>query len=97
MQCIKIRNVPAPDLTPEITAQIRLVLERFGVHTPDLDLTDTARVVRLLEACGADIYLRATIGSWKDTLTDEEVLQDLKDWLRTPARSSVFRTLLPPK
>lgn len=31
----------AADLTPEITAEIRRVLERFGVAQDELDLTDS--------------------------------------------------------
>lgn len=32
------------------------------------------------ERLGADRYLLAAIGSWGDTLADEEVLKDLRDW-----------------
>jgi hypothetical protein len=74
----------ANDLTPEITAEIRLVMERFGVQQKDLadyDLTDTSQVNRILESRGADIYLLCAIGSWKDTLSDEEVFRELRDWL----------------
>jgi len=38
-------------------------------------------VNRFLESRGADIYLLCAIGSWKDTISDEEVLRDLKEWL----------------
>jgi len=69
------------DLTPEILAELRRVLERFG-ESDGLDLTDTQALNRLLESRGADIYLLCTIGSWRDTMTDEEVLQDLRDWLQ---------------
>lgn len=69
------------DLTPQITAEIRRVLERFGIVS-DIDLTDTQAVNRVLESRGADIYLLCAIGSWKDTMTDRQVLQDLHDWLR---------------
>jgi hypothetical protein len=64
----------AKDLTAEITAEIRRVLERFGISiSANLDLTDPSDVNRLLEGRGADIYLLCTIGSWKDTMSDEEV------------------------
>jgi len=62
--------------TPEILAEIRRVLERFGVTEDGLDLTDTSQVNRLLESRGADIYLLCTIGSWKDTMSDQ--VHDLK-------------------
>lgn len=71
----------AKDLTAEITAEIRRVLERFGISiSANLDLTDPSDVNRLLEGRGADIYLLCTIGSWKDTMSDEEVLEDLRTW-----------------
>jgi hypothetical protein len=83
------------NLTPEILAEIRRVLERFGVQFigPEveppkgkkifnLDLTDTAQINQFLESRGADMYLLCTIGSWKDTISDQEVLRDLREWLR---------------
>jgi len=69
------------DLTSEILAELRRVIERYGIESDGLDLTDTQALNRLLESHGADIYLLCTIGSWHDTMTDEEVLQDLRDWL----------------
>jgi hypothetical protein len=58
------------NLTPEILAEIRRVLERFGVQFigPEveppkgkkifnLDLTDTAQINQFLESRGADMYL----------------------------------------
>ena len=36
------------------------------------------------EALGADRYLLAAIGSWDDTLADEEVLRELRDWNAAP-------------
>ena len=83
------------DLTPQILTKIRRVLERFGVHflshedqdpigkeVVRIDLKNTQAVNRILESRGADIYLLCTIGSWKDTMSDEEVLRDLREWLR---------------
>jgi hypothetical protein len=54
----------------------------LGGDPAAFDLTDTSQVNRLLESIGADIYLLCTIGSWKDTMSDEEVLLDLKEWVR---------------
>jgi hypothetical protein len=84
----------AKDLTPEITAAIQCVLERFGctvesgkIKPPgseewfDLELTDTHTVNQVLEQVGADIYLLCAIGSWRDTFDDQEVLDDLQKWL----------------
>jgi sugar phosphate isomerase/epimerase len=75
---------PVPeDFTSEIITEIRRVLERFGVEfTGQLDLTNPHAVNRCLESRGADIYLLCAIGSWKDTISDEEVLRDLREWLR---------------
>jgi hypothetical protein len=39
---------------------------------------------RAAERLGADRYLLAAIGSWGDTLTDEQVLQELRDWNAAP-------------
>lgn len=81
------------DLTSEIKAEIQRVLERFGVEfllrgkqAPEgvnvlkINLEDVHQVNRLLEQRGADIYLLCTIGSWRDTATDEETLRDLREW-----------------
>jgi hypothetical protein len=83
------------DLTPEITDAIRCVLEKFGVHFLSqedqdpigkevirIDLKNTQQVNRILKSRGADIHLLCTIGSWRDTVSDEEVLRDLRHWLR---------------
>jgi hypothetical protein len=87
------------DLTPDILVEIRHVLERFGVQFLSqedqdpigkqvirIDLQNTQQVNRILESRGADIYLLCTIGSWKDTISDEEVLWNLRQWLRNGAK-----------
>jgi hypothetical protein len=38
--------------------------------------------LRTLGFLGADIYLLATVGSWRDTLPDNEVLEKLRSWNR---------------
>jgi hypothetical protein len=86
----------AKDLTPEIKAEIQRVLEKFGFKFlgPDerdpkskkvikVNLDDTSQVNRLLEARGASIHLLCTVGSWRDTATDEETLRDLTEWNET--------------
>jgi hypothetical protein len=68
--------VPQDDLTPQILANIRRVLERFGIHflghedqdpigkeVIRIDLKNTQEVNRILESRGADIYLLCTIRS----------------------------------
>lgn len=68
------------DLTPEITAEIARAITKLGGDPTAVDLTDTWQVNRTLEFLGADIYLLCTVGSWKDTMSDEEVLRDLREW-----------------
>jgi hypothetical protein len=52
----------------------------LGGNPDTLDLADTWQVNHTLEFLGADIYLMATVGSWRDTLSDEQVLVDLRTW-----------------
>ena len=81
------------NLTPEIRAELRRVLEKFGVKflgpgeeaprgkkVVTITLDDTQQVNHILESRGADIHLLGTIGSWRDTITGEEALRDLKAW-----------------
>jgi len=68
------------DLTAKITEEIAYAIRKLGGDPSPLDLTDTWKVNRTLEFLGASIYLKAAIGSWRDTLTDEEVLDDLRRW-----------------
>jgi hypothetical protein len=62
-----------PAFTKEITAEIERAIRTLGGDPDTLDLTDTWQVNRTLEFLGADVYIMATIGSWRDTLTDEEI------------------------
>ena len=39
-----------------------------------------AEIYRAFEVLGADAYLLGVIGSWGDTIGDEEVLNLLKQW-----------------
>jgi hypothetical protein len=70
------------DLTEEIVIEIAFAIKKLGGEPGALNLTDTWAVNRLLEFLGADIYLMATVGSWRDTLSDDEVLADLRRWNR---------------
>jgi hypothetical protein len=45
-----------------------------------------SEIYRAFELLGADRELLAVIGSWGDTLNDEEVLTFLKDWNAEEAR-----------
>jgi hypothetical protein len=53
---------------------------RLGGDPAGLNLADTQQVNRVLEFLGADVHLLCTVGSWRDTMSDEEVLGDLKRW-----------------
>jgi hypothetical protein len=68
------------NLTVEITQEIAHVIRKLGGQSETVTLTDTFQVNRVLEFLGADIYLLCTIGSWRDTTSDEETLRDLRTW-----------------
>jgi len=70
------------DLTEEIVREIAFAIKKLGGEPLALNLTDAWAVNRLLECLGADIYLMATVGSWRDTLSGDEVLADLRRWNR---------------
>jgi hypothetical protein len=70
------------DLTEEIVTEIAFAIRKLGGEPGSLKLTDAWAVNRLLEFLGANIYLMATVGSWRDTLSDHEVLGDLRRWNR---------------
>lgn len=71
------------DLTEEIVIEIAFAIKKLGGEPGTLiNLMDAWAVNRLLEFLGADIYLMATVGSWRDTLSDDEVLADLRRWNR---------------
>jgi hypothetical protein len=70
----------AKDLTAEITEEIAHAIRALGGDPETLDLTETWVVNRTLEFLGADIYLMATVGSWRDTMPDEIILDELRTW-----------------
>jgi hypothetical protein len=39
---------------------------------------------RAAEQLGADRFLLAAIGSWRDTMGDEDALRELRDWNAAP-------------
>jgi hypothetical protein len=69
-----------PNLTDQIVQEIAIAIRKLGGNPDTLNLTDTWRVNRVLEFGGADIYLLCAIGSWRDTASDEQVLDDLRTW-----------------
>jgi hypothetical protein len=69
-----------PDLTDKITKEIAFAIRKLGGDPTTVTLTDTSQANRVLQFLGADIYLLCAVGSWGDTATDEQVLDDLKRW-----------------
>jgi len=70
----------AQDLTSKIVNEIATAIRKVGGNPATVKLTDTYQVNRVLEFLGADIYLLNTIGSWRDTQSDEQTLSELRDW-----------------
>lgn len=68
----------AADLTDEILLEIATAIKRLGGDPTGVNLSDTWQVNRVLEFLGADMYLLATVGSWRDTMSDERVLTELR-------------------
>jgi hypothetical protein len=52
----------------------------LGVSENKVRIEIRGEIYRALEYLGADASLLATIGSWGDTLEDDDVLVLLKDW-----------------
>lgn len=46
----------------------------------DLEYEIRGEILHALEQLGAPPYLLGIVGSWGDTLTDEQVLKMLQDW-----------------
>jgi hypothetical protein len=67
-------------LTEVITQEIAKAITKLGGDPQSVNLSDSWQVNRVLEFLGADIYLLATVGSWGDTITDEQVLAELRSW-----------------
>jgi hypothetical protein len=66
-----------------IVAEVRAALQRLGASEMLVYRAATmlpCAIYEEMERLGADPYLLAFIGSWRDTLTDEEVLDHLRDW-----------------
>jgi hypothetical protein len=67
------------DLTPQIMAEIIRAVIRLGGDPKVLPESPTQdQLLDLLRHCGADRYLIGTVASWKDTIDDEVVLDDLR-------------------
>ena len=70
--------------TWKILDEIAIALEKQGANTKSVQAIKTRwsvnRISDVAEKLNAPPVLRGFIGSWGDTLTDEEVLEGLHDW-----------------
>jgi hypothetical protein len=67
------------DLTAQIMAEIIRAITRLGGDPNSLPESPSQDdLVALLRQNGADRYLIGTVASWKDTMEDEEVLDDMQ-------------------
>lgn len=70
-----------------IRLYILKAIELLGGSPAQLAALDGARKEALYDTAaqlGADRYLLAAIGSWGDTLSDQEALQELRGWNDAP-------------
>jgi outer membrane translocation and assembly module TamA len=68
-----------PDLLPQIMAEVIRAVTRLGGNPKSIQESPSIDdVVAMLRQNGADRYLIGTIASWRDTMDDEEVLDDLR-------------------
>jgi hypothetical protein len=58
-----------------IRTELRRALKRLGGFLPSTEGWESRRFYYALERRGASHRLLAVVGSWKDTLDDDEVLQ----------------------
>ena len=76
------------DLERAIRLYITKAIELIGA-APDqlaaLDGVGKDELYAAAERLGADRFLLAIIGSWGDTLDDEEVIEDLRQWTAAEA------------
>jgi len=68
------------EVTAAIQREIATAISRLGGDPSSVNLADPWQVNRVLEFLGADMHLLCTVGSWRDTLPDEQVLKELREW-----------------
>jgi hypothetical protein len=75
------------EIEKAIRFEICKAIESLGAPTKLLEAVRGGTKEALYEAAerlGADRFLLGAIGSWGDTLSDDEVLQELRDWNAAP-------------
>ena len=73
-------------LETEIRAEFAKAMRKLGMPFEMIALAEKASAEEIGEAVrkwGAPVQLKALIGSWGDTLTDEELLHDLRRFNQT--------------
>lgn len=79
------------DIEQLIRREIYKALESLGGRPETLAATISGaskeEMSRAAESLGADRFLLAAIGSWGDTLTDAQALQELRDWNDAPGET----------
>ena len=67
-------------LTGAITRELITAIQKLGGDPATVNLQDASHVYRALRFLGADRWLLAAVGSWRDAQGEESVLQDLQRW-----------------
>jgi hypothetical protein len=67
------------DLTVDIVSEIQRAMKTLGAPE-DVEASAALSVYRDMEELGADRELLAAVGSWGDSLDDEDVLEMLREW-----------------
>jgi hypothetical protein len=65
-----------------IRDEVAAAAEHLGADGEEFRALARARLYEALEDLGADGFLLAAVGSWGDTLTDGEALDQLRRWNR---------------
>jgi hypothetical protein len=70
------------DLNEAIRGELSKAAERLGGDGEQIRVLPRAKIYDALEDLEADWHLLAVVGSWSDTLDDDQVLASLQRWNR---------------
>jgi hypothetical protein len=73
---------PTMDTHGAILVELSRAAERLGGDGDRIRALPRAEIYDALDDLGADRYLLAFVGSWGDTMSDADVLEELKRWNR---------------
>jgi hypothetical protein len=68
------------DIHRQIVYEIKRAIRFLGAEPEAMRLSTPKQCYEALEKLGAHPHLLANVGSWKDTLSDEDVLETMKTW-----------------